>query len=187
MSPPIYTPDGSEVSEIVLPDGSTASQVIGPDGNVVFEAAPDIPDSVVARPADDGTATNEDRLFGLQIETSQAWAEFQAEISSNTVGASTAYIYRVSDSALMDQIDISGSSPGDVVTFSDAGLSENTVYNVVLDNGGGSYDSGFYGNAAYPYTSSDGNLKIINGGLNTDLTQGGAAAFVRVGNITQGV
>jgi len=47
MSPPIYTPDGSEVSEIVLPDGSTASQVIGPDGNVVFEAAPDIPDSVV--------------------------------------------------------------------------------------------------------------------------------------------
>jgi len=48
MSPPIYTPDGTEVSEIVLPDGSTASQVIGPDGNVVFEAAPDIPDSVVS-------------------------------------------------------------------------------------------------------------------------------------------
>jgi len=49
MSPPIFTPDGSEVSEIVLPDGSTASQVIGPDGNVVFEAGPDIPDSGVAR------------------------------------------------------------------------------------------------------------------------------------------
>jgi len=47
MSPPIYTPDGSEVSEIVLPDGSTASEVIGPDGTVVFEAGPDIPDSVV--------------------------------------------------------------------------------------------------------------------------------------------
>jgi len=45
MSPPIFNPDGSEVSEIVLPDGSTASQVIGPDGNVVFEAGPDIPDS----------------------------------------------------------------------------------------------------------------------------------------------
>jgi len=45
MSPPIYTPDGSEVSEIVLPDGSTASEVIGPDGSVVFEAGPDIPDS----------------------------------------------------------------------------------------------------------------------------------------------
>jgi len=47
MSPPIFTPDGTEVSEIVLPDGSTASQVIGPDGNVVFEAGPDIPDSDV--------------------------------------------------------------------------------------------------------------------------------------------
>jgi len=45
MSPPIFTPDGSEVSEIVLPDGSTTSEVIGPDGNVVFEAGPDIPDS----------------------------------------------------------------------------------------------------------------------------------------------
>jgi len=45
MSPPIYTPDGSEVSEIVLPDGSTAGEVIGPDGNVVFEAGGDIPDS----------------------------------------------------------------------------------------------------------------------------------------------
>jgi len=49
MSPPIYTPDGSEVSEIVLPDGSTASEVIDPDGNVVFEAGPDIPDSVLAQ------------------------------------------------------------------------------------------------------------------------------------------
>jgi len=58
MSPPIYTPDGSEVSEIVLPDGSTASQVIGPDGNVVFEAAPDIPDSGTNQwPVDEGSGT----------------------------------------------------------------------------------------------------------------------------------
>jgi hypothetical protein len=49
MSPPIFTPDGNEVSEIVLPDGSTASEVIGPDGNVVFEGGPDIPDAVVAQ------------------------------------------------------------------------------------------------------------------------------------------
>jgi len=44
MSPPIYTPDGQEVTEIVLPDGSTASEVVAPDGSVVFEAGPDIPD-----------------------------------------------------------------------------------------------------------------------------------------------
>jgi len=49
MSPPIYRPDGTEVSEIVLPNGLTAGEVIDPDGNVVFEAGPDIPDSVVHR------------------------------------------------------------------------------------------------------------------------------------------
>jgi hypothetical protein len=37
MSPPIFTPDGSEVSEIVLPDGERASEVVAPDGSVVFE------------------------------------------------------------------------------------------------------------------------------------------------------
>jgi len=71
MSPPIYTPDGSEVSEIVLPDGSTASEVIGPDGNIVFEAGPDIPDSVVAQyrfedqtdPTSDAVGSNDASLF----------------------------------------------------------------------------------------------------------------------------
>jgi hypothetical protein len=41
MSPPIFTPDGSEVREIVLPDGSTASEVVAPDGSVVFDPIPD--------------------------------------------------------------------------------------------------------------------------------------------------
>lgn len=49
MSPPIRTPDGSEVNEIVLPNGATASEVIDPDGNVVFEAAPEIPDSALTQ------------------------------------------------------------------------------------------------------------------------------------------
>jgi hypothetical protein len=37
MSPPIFTPDGSKVNEIVLPDGEKASEVVAPDGSVVFE------------------------------------------------------------------------------------------------------------------------------------------------------
>src|SRR6056297_2572190 len=49
MSPPIFTPDGSAVTEIVLPDGSTASEVVAPDGSVVFDAGPEIPDSGVLR------------------------------------------------------------------------------------------------------------------------------------------
>ena len=44
MTPPIFTPDGTEVEEVILPDGSKASEVIAPDGTVVFDA---IPDSVV--------------------------------------------------------------------------------------------------------------------------------------------
>jgi hypothetical protein len=43
MSPPIFTPDGSKVREIVLPDGSTATEVVAPDGSIVF--TPPIPDS----------------------------------------------------------------------------------------------------------------------------------------------
>jgi len=68
MSPPIYTPDGREVSEIVLPDGSTASEVIGPDGNVVFEGAPDIPDSGLLHSRWDPrelSATDGDRITTL--------------------------------------------------------------------------------------------------------------------------
>ena len=46
MTPPIFTPDGAEVEEVILPDGSEASEVIAPDGTVVFEGDT-IPDSVV--------------------------------------------------------------------------------------------------------------------------------------------
>jgi hypothetical protein len=38
---PINTPNGNEVSEIVLPNGNTASEVIAPDGSTVFSAIPD--------------------------------------------------------------------------------------------------------------------------------------------------
>ena len=41
MAPPIFTPDGTEVEEVIMPDGSEASEVIAPDGAVVFNAIPD--------------------------------------------------------------------------------------------------------------------------------------------------
>jgi len=82
MSPPIYTPDGSEVSEIVLPDGSTTSQVIGPDGTVVFEAGPDIPDSAVAQ-------FNAQNLSGFSDgNTVTTWPE---EVSGNDGTGSATY------------------------------------------------------------------------------------------------
>ena len=45
MTPPIFTPDGTEVEDVILPDGSTAAEVIAPDGTVVFEGDV-IPDSL---------------------------------------------------------------------------------------------------------------------------------------------
>ena len=48
MTPPIFTPDGTEVEEVILPDGSAASEVIAPDGTVVFDVA----DSEVLNQAD---------------------------------------------------------------------------------------------------------------------------------------
>jgi hypothetical protein len=77
MSPPIYTPDGSEVSEIVLPDGSTASEVIGPDGNVVFEAGADIPDSAIHQwKYDEGSGTEVSDSIGTlkgTLSTDTLW------------------------------------------------------------------------------------------------------------------
>lgn len=93
MSPPIYTPDGSEVTEIVLPDGSTASEVVAPDGSVVFEAGPDIPDSVIHRytfenNGDTATLTDsvgsaDGTISGMTYTTSQADDNYAGEFASD--------------------------------------------------------------------------------------------------------
>jgi len=90
MSPPIYTPDGSEVSEIVLPDGSTASEVIGPDGNVVFEAGPDIPDSVVENWEDGDTTVPRDNWTGWSGDTSNLTNQQTTVINGESSGELTA-------------------------------------------------------------------------------------------------
>jgi len=183
MSPPIYTPDGSEVSEIVLPDGSTASQVIGPDGNVVFEAGPDIPDSVVSRPTDNKNGSNSNK-DGVRIETDVEWPEIDGKISANTSGATRAYIYRVSDGVLMGDTDISSLSAGDVFTINlDTNLVSGETYNFVLDAEGSSWTLGYYDSPSFPYTSDDGNLSIVNGAKDETGTSPTANAIVELGNL----
>ena len=59
MTPPIFTPDGTEVEEVILPDGSKAFEVIAPDGTVVF-VGDAIPDSVVNH----YDATEDERSLG---------------------------------------------------------------------------------------------------------------------------
>ena len=123
-----------------------------------------IPDSVVSRPADEGD-TSVSEKHGLQINSDAEWPSIGAQISSQTTGATTAYIHRVSDGVLMGQTDISGLSAGDTFVIDDVNLSPNTDYNFVLDDGGNSFTIGFLGgsSADYPYTSDDGDLRIIDG------------------------
>jgi len=184
MSPPIYTPDGSEVSEIVLPDGSTASEVIGPDGNVVFEAGPDIPDSVVSRSDDDDTVDLTDK-FGLRFNSTVEWPSIGGEISSNTANISTVYVYRVSDGILMGSADVSGITSGETFTVDNIDLSADTDYAIVADNNGSTHSMGHKNSASYPFTSTDGQLSLINGARGSDGTQTSTTAgvFKRIINV----
>lgn len=150
----------------------------------VDTSASGIPDSEVSRPQDDSSLTRSDTL-GLQIESDDDWPEIAAELSANVSGATRAYIYRVSDGQLMDAVDISSLSAGQTFTLS-PDLAANTAYNFVVDAEGASYTNGFYGSSSYPYTSSDGRLRIIGGALGQTGSAGSAHNLVRVGNIGLG-
>lgn len=143
-----------------------------------------IPDSVVPRPDDDNTASFSNAR-GVRIDTSQEWPEFYGEISSLGSGYTRAYIYRVSDGQLLDDIDVSSNSAGDVIKWPNAGLSANETYNVVMDAEGGSWTAAAYtGTKNIPYESSDGYLKIIDGAVNAQSTTGGLFSFKRLGNLS---
>jgi hypothetical protein len=130
------------------------------DGNVLRS----IPDSVVTRPNDDGSV-NSSEDFGVLIETSQTWPDIGARLSQNVAGLTRAYVYRVSDGQLMGDVDISSLSAGDAFTVGlDTGLSANTQYTVVADAEGADHTIGTLdeSNISLPYTSSDGNLSIVD-------------------------
>jgi hypothetical protein len=81
MIPPTFDPTDSEVTEIVAPDGSEVQKVREPDGNVVFSAAPAIPDSGLIRryqfnddsdttTATDSEGSNDGTINGASYTTS---------------------------------------------------------------------------------------------------------------------
>jgi len=144
-----------------------------------------IPDSVVSRPNDDRTFNNSGK-FGLQIETSQEWPDIGARISANPSGYTTAYVYDVSDGSLMGSTDISSLSPGDTFTVGlGTPLSAGSTYNFVLDAGGSNMAHGSLNFGNYPYTSSDGNLQLVDGAEGETGTPSGSDAinFVEIGNV----
>jgi len=187
MSPPIYTPDGSEVSEIVLPDGSTASEVIDPDGNVVFEAGPDIPDSVVSRPEDTRSASGRTQQNGIIIETHTEWPDIGARLSSMGSGMTRAYLYRMSDAQLLSDVDISNLTNGDIVTFGlNSPLSANTEFALTVDAEGSEFTIGYNalepdGTFSPPYSSAD--VSIVDGASDGAVRTDNSHAFVEVGNL----
>jgi len=156
MSPPIYTPDGSEVSEIVLPDGSTASQVIDPDGNVVFEAGPDIPD-IEDYESGDLSSWSNTANFSVQQTT-----VFEGDYA----------------------VELTGRSEFDVMTFDDpdsvvAGQGQSIQYRCYIPSGSIAYGSHTFGvqNSSSDYYTirldpSDSRvIKVKNGSSSGDVTQ----------------
>jgi len=143
-----------------------------------------IPDSVVSREADNVTATNVTGARGVRFSVSQEWPKFQGELSGNYDGSCTrAYIYRVSDGTLMGDADISTLTSGDVITVNLDNILSSGDYNFVLDAEGSQFNTAYDDFPSFPYTSSDGNLSIINGALNATDTVPNAFFLLTIGNI----
>ena len=183
MTPPIFTPDGTEVEEVILPDGSKASEVIAPDGTVVFEDA--IPDSVVSRPDDTNDTTRDDKT-GMVIETKTSWPSIGVEISNDTNNVTTAYLYEADSESdnpqvsLIDDVDVSSLSGGDAFAFDDVGLNTGEEFSILLDAGGSDYDAGVAGASDYPFTTDD--LDIIARSAEGTMDQDTAFSVNNIGN-----
>lgn len=147
-----------------------------------------IPDSVVSRDADDRQISGTSTKYGVQIETNVEWPEIGGELSGNVAGSPTrAYVYRVSDSTLMGDADISGLTAGGTFTI-DLGtnLVSGETYNFVIDAEGSNYDTGHLNSrTGLPYTSPDSDISIVDTAVNETATEAsfGPANLLRVGNV----
>jgi len=182
MSPPIRDGLGNDIGAIRLGDGTEISEVRTGAGDVVFSSA--IPDTVVSRP-NDNNSQNTPTKGGVRINTSQSWPSIGGKISNNMSGATRAQIFRVSDGVLMGETDISSLGDGDTFTVENVDLAANETYNFVLDAEGSSFTQGFLfaDDSNFPYTSSDGNLEIVNGAEGDTGTNRATIALTKVGDI----
>ncbi len=106
-----------------------------------------VDNETVSRPADDTSATLNNK-YGVRINpnTKLESADITATISSLTSGLGHVYLYDVSDGTLVD--DVTGSfSGGDTVTLSGT-LQEGQAYNLVADNDGADYTTGYISESA---------------------------------------
>jgi len=92
---------------------------------------------------DDNDSTSATRRRGIQINPNTNIEGIQLTLSQNTSGATTAYLVNDSNGIDLQQISISGKSPGDTVEFRET-LSSGTAYRAVADDGGNNYTAGFF-------------------------------------------
>lgn len=183
--------DGTEGHLLVTDQGgAVGSPRVVTSSGTLYEAHDSldvnvIPDSVVSRPQDNTSSSSGfPQKRGVRISVSQEWTEIQGELSGNVDSALTrAYIHRVSDGMLMGDVGISGTA-GEVFTVElDTPLSSGEEYNFVCDAGGSDYITAYYDSPSFPYTSSDGNLEIVDGALEKTDTVPNAFNILTVGNI----
>jgi len=162
----------------VLPDGSTASEVVAPDGSVVFDAGPEIPDSVVSRENDDQSFDQTVRE-GFEIEVKSDWQSIGARLSNLTSGLTVAYL-QDSNGSNIDTVDITGLTSGDAFTFNNVNLLSGNKYRIVADAEGSTFTEGLRNVSNYPYTSND--VDITNRVFDGALDQANVAILNDIGN-----
>ena len=143
-----------------------------------------IPDTSVSRPDDEDVGEGETVKRGLVINSDISWPSIDAKLSANVSGLTKAYIYESEGGNLIGDKDISDLSSGDVFRFDDVDLDPDTDYNLVGDAEGSEYTRGDLRDADFPFESEDGDLRIVDGGINEDDTISTASNFVEIGNLS---
>jgi len=147
-----------------------------------------IPDSVVQRDADNGSVSGSDAATynGIYVTTgSSEWPQIQGRISQNSGSLGNAVVVGPDDT-IIQSVDVSALSAGDVVTFDNAALSPSTEYRFALEKADSNTTFGL-DNGLFPYTSSDGELEMTAGWQNgtlADNTGDYAFGFYEIGNVT---
>jgi hypothetical protein len=106
----------------------------------------------VDRP-DDNAAPATSGKFGLLVNFDVEIESLSVEVSSNTSGATTAYV-RESDGSRISSEPISGG----IAEFDNLGLQPSTDYQIKIDAGGEQYTLGEYDSASYPYSGEIGDI-----------------------------
>ena len=139
-----------------------------------------IPDSVVSRP-DDNDSVSDDPSRGLVINPNSTFQSVGVEISTNTSGVSRARLYDYDADQYIETVDVSDLSAGDAFKF-DSEIKQGQDYGLEADNDGSSYTIGFNDGATdYPYTGEDIDIVAGSSGGNLE-TDRQAQVLNNVGN-----